>query len=377
MAHIAYMGESLATRLADIVVTHNPKHIFLVTGRESFMRSGAQSICDAVLVGRNVTMFSDFSANPKLEDIEKGIAVYRDVQPDMVIAIGGGSAIDIAKAINMLSVQEGKPAQYIEGETPLTRGGAPLVAVPTTAGTGSEATHFAALYIGAKKYSLAHESMLPDYAIVDEALTHSLSPRQTTLSGLDALCQAFESLWSIHATPESQNYAREAMALILSNIRTAVTTPTLESRVAMVRGAHLAGKAINISKTTACHAMSYALTITYNIPHGHAVALTFPELLVFNDQVTDADVTDTRGVAYVRGVIAEIVHALGVTDAESGASAFRTLMQDVGLTSKLGQLGVHETDIDALVAEMSIERAGNNPRRFTQDDARRVLTNIL
>ena len=218
---------------------------------------------------------------------------------------------------------------------------------------------------------------MPDYAIIDPALTHSLSPRQVALSGADALCQAIESLWSIHATDESKAYANEALSLILGSLKEVTVNPTPVSRSAMARGAHLAGKAINISKTTACHAMSYALTVRFNIPHGQAVALTLPQLLIFNAGVSTGDVVDIRGMEYVQDILAKISDHFKTKNAEEAAEGFSTLMKDIGLSIRLSDFGIHEQDIDALVEDMSIERAGNNPRRFTKADAGRILRTIL
>jgi alcohol dehydrogenase class IV len=377
MEQIAYLDKPFSESLSEIISKHNPKRVLLVTGKESFVHSGAKEICDQLLRAHEVCIFDNFSPNPKLEDIEKGIAMMRETSPDLVLAIGGGSAIDIAKSIAILAVHDENPAVYIQGEAPLTEKGVMVVAVPTTAGTGAEATHFAAVYIGPKKYSLAQAHMMPDYAIVDSALTHSLSPRQTALSGVDALCQAIESMWSIHSTDESKEYAAEALELILSNLRKAVLDPDRSSRSALARAAHLAGRAINISKTTACHAMSYALTVQFGIPHGQAVSLTLPQLLRFNDSVSSDDVMDTRGVAYVQSVLANIKTFLGSQSIDEAVCVYEKLIKDIDLSLRLSDFGVEKEHIEGLVEAMSIERAGNNPRRFTKADAGRTLYAIL
>ena len=372
-----FVGAGSIASLGAVVAAVAPSRIFLVTGKHSYEESGASGRVPAALRGRPVVRFSDFSVNPALPDIEKGIALLRQSLPDMVIAVGGGSVIDMAKCINTLAENEGEPQEYITGKKKVGKKGKPLVAVPTTAGSGSEATHFAVAYIEERKYSLAAPTMLPDYAIVDAAFTYHLPAGITAATGMDALCQSIESYWSVQSTVESQKYAREAVPLIVRHIRDAVHRGNPESRDAMMLAAHLAGKAINISKTTASHAMSYPLTAHFGIAHGHAVALTIGQMFAFNSAVTAADVKDPRGVEYVRKTLTEIIETFKAKDAADATGNIRTLMEDIGLQTKLSQLHVTPQDFPLILSHISEERAGNNPRRFDTASARGVLESIL
>lgn len=317
--------------LLAILQKEKPETIFLVYGKSSFEASGAKIICDKVLLDYKVVSFSEFSPNPKKQEIDSGIEVYKKQKIDLVIAIGGGSTMDVAKAINGIC-SEGK---------------VPLIAIPTTAGSGSEATHFAVFYDGKEKVSFAHDYILPTYVILDAQLTMSLPAYVTATTGLDALCQAIESEWARGATEESKQYAQEAKKLILPNIEKAVNNPDIESRKAMLEGANLAGRAINISKTTACHAMAYALTTDFGIAHGHAVALTMPQMLIFNN------------------------------DDKKGSEEFTELMKKLGLKTKLIEFGITESDISALANQVSVERAANNPLPFGPAEAKKVLDAII
>lgn len=352
-----YIGLGMIKALGEILTATVPRHIFLVTGKDSYASSGASALVEPYLSGLKYTRFCDFSSNPALEDIEKGIQIFRKISPDIVIAVGGGSVMDMAKAINVLSQNEGIAREYIEGREIIQRG-KPLVAIPTTAGSGSEATHFAVAYVNGRKYSLAHHSMAPDWAIADPEFTYRLPKSITAATGMDALSQAIESFWSLRATDESRRYAKEAVALALANLKKAVLHPDEAVREGMSRAAHLSGKAINISKTTASHAMSYPLTVHFGIPHGHAVALTLPKLIIFNDHK-------------------EVTELLGAPDAKHAATVVETLMNDIGLSTRLRDFGVHSEDIPNLIEEMSVERAGNNPRPFKTKDAERILHSIL
>ena len=247
--------------LQEIIKKYQPNSIFLVTGRSSYELSGAKRELELILKKYKIIIFNDFTINPKIEDIKKGIKLFKRNDCDLVIAIGGGSVIDIAKSINILAVHKGCPGDYITKKYNLINKGKPFIAIPTTSGTGSEATHFAVIYINKIKYSLAHkEWLLPDYVILDFSFTEGLSKNITATTGMDALCQAIEAYWSINSTEKSKEYSRDAIRMILSNIENVVNNPTSESRKLMMKAANLAGKAINIAKTTACHAISYPIT---------------------------------------------------------------------------------------------------------------------
>lgn len=356
--------------LRMVVERVGAKRVFLVTGGASYVSIGPLILPS--FAGLEVERFSDFAPNPALIDVEKGIARYRAFKPDCVVAIGGGSVIDMAKSINLLAVQKGAPAPYVAGTAKIERRGMPLVAIPTTAGSGSEATQFAVVYIGSKKYSLDHEYILPDYSIADPACTYSLPPSVTAASGLDALCQGIESYWSVRSTDESRGYAREAISLALAHLRGAVRDEKL-AREGMMRAAHLAGKAINISRTTASHALSYPLTAHFGIPHGHAVALSIGQLFIFNSNVTATECNDPRGEQHVRDTLSQLTTLLGATSAEDAAKVLETLVRDVGLATHLADLGVEEKDFPRILSEVSEQRAANNPRAFTKEAARATL----
>jgi alcohol dehydrogenase class IV len=156
------------------------------------------------------------------------------------------------------------------------KGLVPLIAIPTTAGTGSEATHFAVLYKDKIKRSVAHDDVLPDVAIVYPPFTYNNPKYLTACTGFDALAQAIEAYWNVNATDESDEYALKAIRFLWKNLPEVVNNPTVETRNIVSEGSFWAGKAINITETTAPHAFSYPFTSYYGMPHGHAVSMTFP-----------------------------------------------------------------------------------------------------
>ena len=340
--------------------------MFLVTGKSSFESILAVSNLSKILSHYKTVRFCDFSVNPHVEDIEKGRVLLNQSDCDVTLAIGGGSVLDMAKSVNLLAGQEGSVLDYLSNKKSISPCKRPLIAVPTTAGSGSEATSFAVVYVEKIKYSLSHQFMLPDEVILDAALTLSLTPYITASTGMDALSQAIESYWSIHATAESSAYAIEAILLILKNLVAAVNHPTPTSREALLYAAHLAGKAINISKTTAAHALSYPITVHFGIPHGHAVGLTLPRFLIYNSLVDAEDVADLRGIDYVQQRMNELYRLFAVNNAVDTAKQIELLMQNIGLETDMTILGIKtEADRNLILQQVNAERMKNNPRVVT------------
>ena len=323
--------------------------------------------------------FPNSSRIPRLEDICSGVDAIRRAKVDAVLAMGGGTAIDVAKLIRCFADHDAEPEELIGDQGLITNNNAcPLIAVPTTSGTGSEATHFAVVYIDGVKHSVAHRSIMPDASVVDSTLTHSMPPSLTAVTGLDALCQAIESIWSVNSTRESTLYAVESLKLAIGNLHSAVHAPTPSVRSAMSRAANLSGKAINVSKTTAPHACSYAITINHGVPHGHAAALTLAPFLVFNQQVNDTDVNDPRGVDHVQQACDEIINTLGCRNVHEAQSALTLLIESIGCGTQLSKFGItSESQIRQIATSVNTTRLANNPRLVRDDDILRILMSIL
>lgn len=251
------------------------ENILLVCGRHSFQASGAEAWFAEAGLG-DLPRFDDFAINPKEEDVIQGLQVFHQIQAKAVIGVGGGSTLDMAKLLAYFGSTGTTLSEYLEHGRPASPSLSPLLAVPITAGTGSEATHFAVVYRGTRKYSVADPALLPDAVWLVPEWTASMSPYQTACTGMDALAQGIESLWANGATPESRGFARQAVHLALHTLPTVVEAPTPDARADMQEAAYLAGAGINISKTTGAHAFSYILTSQFDLPHGHAVALLLP-----------------------------------------------------------------------------------------------------
>jgi alcohol dehydrogenase class IV len=367
-------GGVACERLRRVLDRLGAARVFLVTGGRSFAASGAQLSFERVWSGRRVFRYSGFSENPKIEDVTRGIAAFRAEPFDAVVAVGGGSVMDMAKLINALARDARTSEAVVAAGLPIEGRNLPLVAIPTTSGSGSEATPFAVLYVGHVKHSIAGPGMLPEVAIVDPGLTLSMSPTLTAVTGMDAFSQAVESYWGIHSTERSKAWACRAIALVLEHLERAVNAPSRISRRAMSKAAHFAGCAIAVTKTTGAHALSYPLTSYFGIPHGHAVSLTLGQFLVFNSRVTDGDVTDPRGAEYVRRTIDDLVRMMGCQNASEGRMRIETLMQAIGLKTRLRGFGVSpDAAVETIVRNVNVERMVNNPRALSHDNLRQLV----
>ncbi len=367
MVQTEYFGLGSLRNLKVILEKEKSRNVFLVTGRNSYSACGAKEKIETIFGECEVgfTRFYDFFSNPKLEDINKGFAMFENGNYDAIVSIGGGSVIDVAKSIKLF---------HFKG----TGKKIPLVAIPTTSGSGSEATSFIVYYIGKEKQSEGNpETTLPNYVILDPELTMSLPKEIAAASGMDALSQAVESYWSINSSKESKEFARQGIKLVMGNLEQAVNNPSKKSKENMMRAANLAGKAINITKTTACHSVAYPITSYFQIPHGHAVGLTLGEMLVYNAGVDETDCLDSRGQEYVKKSINGLSGMIGGLNPAQTREKINKLMESVGLKTKLSKLGLSGDNVDLIIEKgFNPERVKNNPRLLTKQNLKGILNNI-
>ncbi len=364
--------------MGDLVAEYGVRHLSLVSGRQSFALCGAEAQLARLLpAGVQVRRFSDFQRNPTVEDVERGIAWLREEPGDLLLAIGGGSVIDTAKVINTLSTLTISPRDAVLGGVVPTRAALPLVAVPTTAGTGSEATRFAALYVDGIKHSLDHPCLLPAAAIVDPQLVRSMPPALAACAGLDALCQAIESYWAVRATVTSRDHARRAIGLLLPHLRAAVRDGVEEAYGHLSEGAWYAGRAIDISRTTAAHALSYPLTQHAGLPHGHAVALTLPYFIRFNGMGCSRALQAGIQPAALDRTLEELWALLGCANARQAAEQFELLVRSLGLPTTLAERRLDSTLVERMAREISLQRLGNNPVIVSADEVSEAYARLM
>lgn len=337
--------------------------ILLVTGKQSYELSGANKIIEQWARNRQTVRFSEFSINPKIEDAIRGAELARRHKIQAIVAIGGGSVLDMAKLIKTFFHSPGDEYGLARGKQTLSDPDLPLVAIPTTAGSGSEATHFAVVYIGAEKYSLASKFLLPDAVILDGKLVQSGSKYQKTCNALDALAQGIESFWACGSTNESRNHSTRALSgiwdLINSYVHSNCTDQTSQK---MLEAAHFAGKAINISKTTAAHAWSYALTGGYGIPHGHAVWMTLPSIFRAHYNAPMDQVIDPRGFEHHTEIMQSLCTILDLDPTKDLEELLKQRLHDLEIASDFSSFGiVTKRDRQAICENVNMERMNNNP----------------
>jgi len=287
--------------------------VLLVSDEASWNATGARAWFEANGFG-GMARFSDFSPNPKEADVARGVEAMRAAGAEKIVAVGGGSTIDMAKLVGFFEAND----TDLKGALSLREGAKmpPFFAFPTTAGTGSEATHFAVCYRGKEKFSVAHPLLRPAGVGLVAEWTASMPPMVAAASGMDALAHGVESWWAKGSTAESRKWAEQAVKGAKANLLAAVRNPTAEVRAAMLRAAHAGGEAINISKTTAGHAYSYILSATFRIPHGRAVGLLLPHFMRL------AEETGTANPFITPGEVEELLEGTGLAtklpaDAES------------------------------------------------------------
>ena len=308
--------------------------------------------------------FMDFTSNPLYEQICMGIKLFNIENCDMIVAVGGGSAIDVAKCIK-LYCKMNHSVNYLKQTVFDT--GIPLLAVPTTAGTGSESTQHAVIYYKGEKQSISHYSIVPEYAVLEPSVLKTLPIYQKKCTMLDALCQAIESWWSVNSTDMSKHYAVQAIDGIKSNWEEYIFENTADSAANIMEAANLAGRAINITATTAAHAMSYKITSMYHFPHGHAVAVCMLAVWEYMLEHTD-ECIDPRGSNYLKRIFCEM-------DEKIDLAYFKEMLQRLELVYPKSEN--KETDLDFLVASVNPLRLKNNPIALSTEVLKKMYGRIV
>lgn len=299
-----------------------------------------------------VIKFDSFKPNPTYESVVKGVEDYHKNNCDAIIAVGGGSAIDVAKCIKLYSNMN-TDKNYLNQK--IIPNDVKFIAVPTTAGTGSESTRFAVIYFNGEKQSVTDSSCIPAVVVMDTSVLKTLPEYQKKATMMDALCHAVESFWSVNSTDESKEYSRRAIQLILRNKDLYLSNDDAANEN-MLKAANIAGKAINITQTTAGHAMCYKLTSLYGIAHGHAAALCTAELFKYMILHTDKCI-DKRGKGYLKAVFGEIAKAMNCKSAEKAAEMFSKMVTDLGLSTPIAD----KNDFSLLKKSVNPDRLKNNP----------------
>lgn len=364
------LGEHIAQRFPTV------KRALLVTD-PGFLKTGLADAPAASLrtAGIGVSIYSNVVADPPEQIVLEAVAAARQHRSDIVIGLGGGSSMDVAKLIAVLAGGDQEiGAIYGIGNVKGNR--LPLVQIPTTAGTGSEVTNIAIVTTGATtKMGVVAPQLYADMALLDAELTLGLPPLVTAATGIDAMVHAIEAYTSRHKkNPLSDMLARKALGLLSAHLIPACENGrNLAARQAMLLGAMLAGQAFSNAPVAAVHALAYPIGGTFHVPHGLSNSLVLPHVLRFN----------LPAAAGLYAELAEIVVPEASGSVEARAEALVVAMQQIatitGIERTLQQVGIKETDLDQLADDAMLQTRllGNNPRTVTRDDARAIYAAAL
>ena len=359
-------GKGTIKKLPEVAAKLGGKKAFIISGPH-LNKIGAVAACERLLAeaGIGVAAFTDCEANPSVETVDKAAAQFKESGADFIVAYGGGSPMDVAKAVGVLAKFGGSITEY-EGAHKVPGDIVPLIAIPTTAGTGSEVTAFSVITDHSRQYKLTVFSykLLPAYAILDAELITTVPAPTAAACGMDALIHALEAYISTAASPFSDAMAEKAMELIGANIRRYVANRTdIEAAQGMLVGSLFAGIAFSFARLGNVHAMSHPVSAHFNVAHGVANAILLPTIVDYNA------LADHGKYRKIYNYIAQI--PLGTDEFESFmlADEIRDLNEVLGIPASLSEVGVKEEAIPAMAADAM--KSGNiavNPRSSKLED---------
>ena len=337
--------------------------------KKAFVVSGVPKTLYEGVFDFEYEVFDKFTPNPHYEEVCDGIERFRRSGSDCIVSIGGGSTIDVAKCIKLYSAMDGgKP--YLDQEHVFCA--TKHIAVPTTAGTGSESTRFAVIYYNGKKQSVTDDCILPDVAVHDSSLLRGLPEYHKKATMLDATCHAVESMWSVNSDEASAGYSDAALRRILANY-CGYLAGDEKAADEILTAANLAGRAINISQTTAAHAMCYKLTSEFGVAHGHAAALCLPEVWRYIAAHTEL-CRDPRGEEHLAAVIGRLSRCFGCDTPEQAVCRFEGILDELGLK----RIRCEDEDrIKYLADSVNLQRLSNSPVPLSYDVLENLYRKIL
>ncbi|WP_242661367.1 iron-containing alcohol dehydrogenase [Alkaliphilus metalliredigens] len=377
MPKFVYSGTNSLEKIADIITREKAKKVMVFTGKE-ILKIG---ICDKVFevireCGADYDVISDIRPEPGTVDVEKVLKQLNQSDGELVVAVGGGSVMDMAKLCAAMKGASYTIHQLLEDNS-IMENGLPTVMVPTTCGTGSESTFNSIVAVESKqlKVGIVNTNMMADYVILDSSMIAGLPKHIVASTGVDALAHAVECFTSNRANPFSDLVAKEASKLIFENIVKSYHEPgNMEAKTNMLRAAFLAGVAIASSGTTAVHALSYPLGGKYHIPHGISNAILLAPVMRYNMAACEERLA----------ILADTVSPGGIArsnkeKAEEIVKRIEEIVRDTHIPSSLSEYNVGKEDLDQLVASaFEVKRLLNNNRKeLTKEDIKNIYLEIL
>lgn len=336
-----YNNDKFVNEFKELVIKENPSKVLFVCSSE-YDRYGYRNALDEI--NMNSVAFTAFEPCPEVSSVHNGVEVFKENHCDFMIAVGGGSAIDVAKAIKLFAESDVR-----------------ILAVPTTAGTGAEVTRFSVLYNHGDKESVRSWDIIPELQVFDYTALESLPYIQRVVTGLDAFTHAVEAYWSKDATDESRAYSAEALRLFNENFN-AYLDDDKSTYEPMMKCSELAGRAINIAQTTACHAFSYKLHKLKGFYHGQAVAICLVYIWKYMLENNSSDMNLDLLLAEV-----EVV-------SDFNPEKLEQLLKDLGL---LNDLTMTSQQFEETVNGVNVNRLSNHPVAFAAEDIRKIYSSFI
>lgn len=354
----------------------NLNRVLIITD-SNILKVGIIDKVTDLLMDSDITIFSDIPPEPALEDLVACVDFIKKGDFDCIVAIGGGSVLDVAKA-GRVCAKSSKTIEELFGENLVENAGIPLIAIPTTAGTGSECTAISIFSVGDMKKGIVSKYLLPELSVISPEMTLSCPPSITAASGVDALVHAIESYTSNNATPMTDALAIKAVSLISNSIVKAYTLPDdLVAREGMATGSMLAGLSFGNAGVGAVHALAYPLGGKYHLPHGVSNALLLPFVLKYNITLSTlvkfTDIAEAMGLEIPADDISDKdkLHHLS----ETLISHLHGLCRAVNIPEKISDLvPLEDIDVEYMTTEaMKVERLlRNNPYKMTHEDVKSI-----
>jgi alcohol dehydrogenase class IV len=339
---------------------------FLVTGRTFLRTSGILQRVMDLLSDFEVVVHDRADPFPTPADADEAAALCREAGADLVVGIGGGSALDLAKAAAILATHDRPAKDYSSRAARLERPSLPFIAVPTTSGSSSEVTSGSALWDwdSNSQFGLGDVRMFPTVAIVDPRLAMTMSQTLVANTGMDAFTSAFESYWNVESEPISDAYALEVIRLYSTNLVRSAIQGDLESRAACALAATMSGVGYSNSTPNACHGVGSPLTLYWRVEHGQSVSITLSSFLRWSAPA-------------IADRMPALLSALGVASIDEACDKIERIMSDCGLETRLSGLGIAEEDVDTIVENTRWDRLALLPKSIDEDGLRTMLRGIL
>ena len=349
------------------------KKIFILTGKNSFEISGAKKMLNNFFLNKKTKIFYKNSEIPVLEELTDIVNDIKSFKPDLILAIGGGAVIDYSKIANVIFDTNNISNLIINYSYPIKKKNTKLAVIPTTAGAGAEVTSNAVLYINKIKYSLESDLLIPDFFFLIPEFLISAPNKIKASAGFDCIAQALESLVSKKSNDLSVDYALKSLEISIYNYTSFLEKPNFKNAAAMSLAANLAGKAINISKTTAPHAVSYPFTSLYKISHGHAVSLFFESFFKFNFYNIDKS-----NVSFdLRKRFDLIFNIFQISSIEEFSLKISSIKNRANLESDLSKLDINvKKNFDKVISGINLLRLSNNPVKLDEKDIYKIITKV-